>query len=356
MRRFFTTWFFRAAFLCGILSGAVSAFANPPAGADVVLVQNKPVPGRGVLIPVDGATIKKIVLSGPGVDSAFGTGSCQTIPGAFQERGRKDGFQVVVEPWSNSGFLPVAPGALIADEKKPDVSGLNGQYFPNPNLDGKPLGVRVDAAFPSGADPLVKPAGFSIRWTGFIKPPAPGKHRIRLAGEGKSRVWIEDRLVYDGWDKDPKKGGMGEFTNLPEFKPGELCPLRIEYRGTGNPQIALSWMTFAKKDFSTLSNAGLVVLVLALPPSGPNSSDFAREQEEFLLAAGAVNPATVAVFQLPAGREPVASPSTPGSGAFPWACEHLPALFRMRQDAAAPFANEFFSNLPKKKLCKDPKF
>lgn len=369
MRPFSTTRFFRTALCFGILSGAVTAFANPPVAIPgaVILLQNKLVAGRGPLIPVDGAKIKKILLAGPGADLPSASGSCPSLLRAFQERGRKDGFQVGLVPWNTSGFLPIALGALAPDEKTPDAAGLKGEYFPNQNLDGKPLGVRTDTAFPVTSDPLLKASGFSVRWTGFIKPPVPGKYRIRLVGEGKSRVWVADRLVYDGWDKDPRKGGMGEFTDVPEFKRGELCPLRIEYRGAGAPSISLSWMTFANKDFSAMANADLVLLVLAPLPAVPVPSDAAhaalphrdptpetpeaaREQEEFLAAAGLVNPATVAVFQAPLPSQ------LPASGAFAWAGAHLPAVFRASPDAAAAFVSEFFSSTAKKNVCKTAKF
>ena len=322
-----------------------------------VILRNTPLPGGAPVLPLSARGIKKIIVTGPGIVEAQGGSAHSPLLEAIRERGKRDGFQVVHEPWSAACFAPVSGGALTPDEKNPSAAGLKGEYFDNSTLEGKPAVVRIDEPrFESnGKAPgsQFKPGKFSVRWTGFIKPPVAGKYRIRLCGEGKARAWIKDQLVYDGWDKDPKKGGMGEFTNVPEFHQTELCPVRIEYRNEGPIRIGLHWMSFEKKDFSELKNFDAVILIMG---GGPEP---AREQEEFLAAAATVNPVTVAVFPsapapLPGRDGPPGRPtllqsvSTPG---LPWAMEHVPAVLQERaENDANALCDKLFSGGLKKKL------
>ena len=370
MRPFIITRLFLATLACGLLPcGAFGADAAPSGQ----VLRNQPLPGGTPLLPLPSNRLKKVIVVGPGLTPGA-SGQAAPAPSALlaaiRERGKQDGFQVVQESWSATAFTPVGGAALTPDEKTPSVPGLKGEYFENLNLEGKPAMERIDEPrFDSEAKapgPRLKPGGFSVRWTGFIKPPAPGKYRIRLCGEGKARAWIKDQLVYDGWDKDPKKGGMGEFTNVPEFRQNELFPVRIEYRNQGPLQLGMHWMSFVKKEFSEFKTSDAVILIMG------GDSEGAKEQEEFLAAAAPVNPVTVAVFpSVPPGRDgppgrPANSVPSPGRDGPPgrptlssasvapgltWALDHVSAVLQQgAENDANTLCNKLFSKEPKKTL------
>ena len=331
----------------------------PPAVVDarppVLLLHNRPLPGGGPLLPLDGKKLKRILVAGPGASDlqpSPGSGTARARPApviaALRERAKVDGFLVVQDPWIRASFAPVDGCAFTPDEKSPGSFGLKGEYFTNPNLEGHPA-VRMDESLCMFADAkipdkLVKLDGFSVRWTGFLRPPATGKYRIALRGEGKTRVWIKDRLVYDGWDKDPRKGGVGEFTNVPELTQGESCPIRLEYRNSGSLNLALHWMSFAKKEFSEFKNFDLLLLFSAPqapvqpPQTASGSGETAPLMDQFFAAAQAVNPAAILIIPMDG--------ETPAKGLL----EPFPAALRVRADQGGALLGELFQGQAKKIL------
>ena len=308
-----------------------AAAGSPDPG---ILLQNKPLPGGAPLLPLNPKKFKKLFLAGPGLAEPAQAGPHAPAPSLVEqirERALAADFQITEEAWIGGSFTVIAGCAFTPDEKTPGVHGLKGEYFNNFNLESKPAGIRIDEnlqkfADATAPDPLVKRDGdgFSVRWTGFIKPPVTGKYRISLSGQGRSRVWIKDQLVYDGWDKDPKKGGMGEFTNVPELRQGELYPIRIEYRNQGVLHTGISWMSFGKIDFSARKASDAVVLILGqnsifrATPGPGKPGELAHEIEEALESAVTANPATVLVL------------STGTGDATPLAKKHASAVVQER--------------------------
>lgn len=91
--------------------------------------------------------------------------------------------------------------ARAADEKKPPARGLKGEYFAGRNLDRRIL-ERVDPSiecFWEGIAPAAEvPADeFSVRWTGWIKPPVKGRYKLVVACDDGVRLWIDGEQVID---------------------------------------------------------------------------------------------------------------------------------------------------------------
>ena len=108
---------------------------------------------------------------------------------------------------------------------------------------------RVDAQichhFGHGSPhPSVPGDYFSIRWTGWIKPPLPGTYIIKTSSDDSMRVRINNKQVIDHWNR-----GAGDEAAEVELTDA-LQPLVVEYNDyTDNADVCLSW---ALKGFSDL--------------------------------------------------------------------------------------------------------
>jgi hypothetical protein len=90
-------------------------------------------------------------------------------------------------------------------------------------------------------DPLVPADYFSIRWTGWLKAPKPGKYTLLLQVDDGARLWLDGRLVIDCWRWSPGNYSTAEV-DLTD-RPHEI---RIEYfELQGDASVRLSW---AQKD------------------------------------------------------------------------------------------------------------
>lgn len=317
------------------------ALAREIARKSFVLLKNEPVAGAPAdaapILPLDGPRLKKVVVGGPfastvnlGNYAGRSPNRLVSLVDSLAERAKREGFELIVDPWiTGTGFSRVGAAPLTPDAATPEVQGLRGVYFSNDRLEGEPVGERIDAGIDllvnkNIADALVDPEKpFSVRWTGFIKAPASGQFRLTIGGQGRARVWLGERLVFDGWDApDPRQGGLGEWRDVPAFKQGELVPLRIEYRGVQEFRTTFSWLSFAKKDFSVYADADVILAAIGLTPNEENEGGYAertdlelpRAHEEYLKSLRAVNPRTVALLQ--------------GGSALSvkWGQENLPAM------------------------------
>jgi len=81
-------------------------------------------------------------------------------------------------------------------------SGLRARYFNNTTLSGSPVVERNEAVnFSWSGAPRtgVNADQFSVRWTGFVEPPATGSYRFRTQSNDGVRLWINGSLVIDNW-------------------------------------------------------------------------------------------------------------------------------------------------------------
>lgn len=128
-------------------------------------------------------------------------------------------------PPGNSHEEPVPAEVLFQDQEsakkavvraaRPDFSpasgtGLRAEIYRGANFQAKLLSrVDPDVNWAWGQDAPAQNApadGFSIRWTGWLKPPEPGEYRLIFIGDDGVRLWIDDRLVIDDWhDHDPTR-------------------------------------------------------------------------------------------------------------------------------------------------------
>lgn len=145
--------------------------------------------------------------------------------------------KAAVERLAGSGVSParVVPGLDMAM-----FDGGDFQQFRARRVD-----AQIWHGFGYGSpDPAVPGDYFSIRWTGWLKAPAPGKYVIKTNSDDSIRVRIDGKLLIDHWGR----GAGDEFAEV-ELT-GQLQPLAVEYNDyQGGADIGVRW---ALKNISDL--------------------------------------------------------------------------------------------------------
>jgi beta-glucosidase len=193
--------------------------------------------------------MKKILVVGPLAESVSvlhgnysGTAS-HAVTALDGIRKQFSGAQVSYRPGTN--FLrehPVVPTSVLSTEDgKP---GVKGEYFSGSDFSGTPQVTRVDPYVDlqlshRDAHALPLPADmkdFSVRWTGFLTPPASGTYQIGLMGS-MQRLWLDGKLIVDddiGHDPNPQLATV-------ELTKGRRYALRVEYKAGGRTS-KLIWL------------------------------------------------------------------------------------------------------------------
>ena len=138
----------------------------------------------------------------------------------------------------------VVPGAQLSSESGGrTVQGLTGEYFDNPRLEGAPRLTRTDTRMdfrwtlnaPGRGIPF---DWYSVRWTGTVLVPALGVTKIGVEANDGYRLFLDDRLVIDDW----QKRSFGTRTADVTLAPASRHAIRLEYfEATGNARVKLVW-------------------------------------------------------------------------------------------------------------------
>jgi beta-glucosidase len=124
-----------------------------------------------------------------------------------------------------------------------NLDSLRGEYFDNIALAGEPRTSRDDAnidfhwtfAAPASGIPV---DWYSVRWTGILRAPPGGVHRIGIDGTDGYRLYLDDRLLIDDWRKE------SEHTTLVpvDLAGGSVHRIRLEfYESVGSARVRLVW-------------------------------------------------------------------------------------------------------------------
>lgn len=155
---------------------------------------------------------------------------------------------------------PRAVPLIDANFLRPDASskeqGLKGEYFRGRDFAGEPVMTRVDSRiafrWDRGAptDDLAARgelsntqalAGddFSVRWTGQLLPPTSGKYELVVGANDGVRLYIDDRLIVDGWDLNERVKSHSASVDL---KAGQAYRIKLEYfEDIRDAEIRLGW-------------------------------------------------------------------------------------------------------------------
>lgn len=120
-------------------------------------------------------------------------------------------------------------------------AGWEAAYYENASLSGAPVIVRDEPEirfdWGGGAPPGLNTAdNFSVRWTRMLNLEA-GRYRFAAMADDGVRVWVNDRLIINGWQDSPRVLHYAEVE-----LPGGLASIRVEYyERTGGAAIEAGW-------------------------------------------------------------------------------------------------------------------
>ncbi|MFC4144344.1 glycoside hydrolase family 3 N-terminal domain-containing protein [Pedobacter mendelii] len=121
--------------------------------------------------------------------------------------------------------------------------GLAADYFSTIDLSGTPAMSRVDkrldfmwTLYPPNEK--IKNDNYSIRWQGEVKAPKSGTYKIGLEGNDGYRLFINDKLIIDQWEKSSYHTRLVDFN----FEADKSYPVKVEFKEPkGNAHIKLIW-------------------------------------------------------------------------------------------------------------------
>lgn len=220
--------------------------AREAAARSIVLLKNKknilPLTAsssRIALIGTDAAEARLGGYSGPGNDKISILDGLRKIisPAARVQYAPGPGRQY--QPWT---FVPSsALHTSVNGEKK---QGLLGEYYNNASLSGKPALTRLDADIRFqwtlfSPDPeKINYDFFSARWSGTITAPRTGRFNIGIDGNDGYRLYINNRLLIDNWQKQSYHTRLAPYY----FEKGKAYDIRVEYyEPSGNAWFRLIW-------------------------------------------------------------------------------------------------------------------
>ena len=164
-----------------------------------------------------------------------------------------------------------APVVIPAENLFPAASGLRGDYFSGASFDTHVL-TRLDptVAFNWGASipDLGLPAdGFSVRWSGRVRPPASGNYTFHTRSDDGVRLWVAGGKLVDDWKSRP----VTENSGTVHLNAGEEYDLTLEYFDhTGGALCELLWTppggTKATIPSSALFPPGCSIELPEVPP------------------------------------------------------------------------------------------
>jgi beta-glucosidase len=226
-------------------SAASRAVARAAADASIVLLKND-----ASVLPLS-LNLKSIAVIGVDAEEARLGG--YSGPGN-NKISIKDGIREAIGAAATVRYEPgpgrsirefdVVPAAqLSSGPAAQPVRGLAGEYFDNPRLEGQPRLTRTDARMdfrwtlnsPGRGIPF---DWYSARWTGTLTVPASGVTRIGIEGNDGYRLYLDDTLVIDNW----QKRSYDTRTVAVSFQPGSSHRIRLEFfETTGNTRLKLIW-------------------------------------------------------------------------------------------------------------------
>jgi eukaryotic-like serine/threonine-protein kinase len=157
-------------------------------------------------------------------------------------------------------------------------NGLKAELFADMDLQ-RCVKVRYDSQVNTNwglgsPDPLLPADRFSIRWTGWLKAPRPGRYTLQLGSDDGARLWLDGKRLMDQWTSATEKPHEVDV----ELS-GQPQALRIEYfQVTGGAYIHLMWAQAGGLAMQPVPAEALfhdrdVAAKTVVPPPGPAAKD-----------------------------------------------------------------------------------
>lgn len=128
--------------------------------------------------------------------------------------------------------------------------GLEGEYFNNRNLEGSPFAIRIDSVmrfgwFNRAPVPGMNVEDFSIRWQGTLTAPEKGKYKIIISADDGVRLFIDDKLIVNTWEKEGWNSTIVELF----FEENSNHSIKLDYyQHNWGARVKLEW-SLPEKDF-----------------------------------------------------------------------------------------------------------
>jgi len=138
------------------------------------------------------------------------------------------------------------------DQNKILKSGLKANYYNNITLEGEPALSRIDANIDfrwtlfSPDQNKIDYDYYSARWTGKLVAPQTGTIDIGIKGDDGYRLYINNELIIDNWNKQT----VQQITKPFYFQKDQNYDIKVEfYETTGNVWFKLIWNAGIKNDW-----------------------------------------------------------------------------------------------------------
>ena len=261
---------------------ADKSLAREAAAESIVLLKNGRRSGQAKRVLPLRANVKSIAVIGPdavearlGGYSGPGNDKIDILDGIKKRAGEK--IAVTYSPGcgrTSEESIPVPGKYLRNNDNGIYKNGLKGEYFNNVYLQGKPVLTRIDDSI-NFSWTLYSPGRpvnhdfYSAKWTGLLKAPQSGTFKIGLDGNDGFRLYIDNQLIIDNWQKQSYNTKLADY----HFEKGKEYNIRVEFfEPVGNGHIRLIWNVGVANDWenkikqavAAVSKASVAVIVTGI--------------------------------------------------------------------------------------------
>jgi WD40 repeat protein len=221
----------------GSRDGVLKLWRVEPEGVSELLTLKQPAGVRWLGLHPDGVRLF-VLLEG---ESAVRVWHLDRLRSRLTEVGFASGLEVL-EP---RVLPPEAPKPVVAPavtEPPRGPNGLKTELFADPDL-RRCVKVRYDQNIDfdwglGSPDPLVPPERFSIRWSGWLRAPRPGRYTLQLESDDGARLWLDEKLLVDC-----SRLAIEQLRHAVEVELDDRPhSLRVEYfQANGGAHVRLTW-------------------------------------------------------------------------------------------------------------------